>query len=243
MSEYRIKLAGALPKEGNNGWDEASMAMELAEAVADGHVVPPRVAVVLYDVKGVNIGTDGIVTVTVRVRRVQPVAITDNLKAIESILVGEFKAQTGTAIQPFEVEQITKAAFRDLPKSVEEIDAQEAEEQDTLSPTDELRRHLERVHGIGEALNFTAEEAEAKHETQHAGELPLPLAHDPEWFGWTRAEIEAQEAESDGEPDDGLFPAGGDSIPSADMPAMERIALEHSEQDDSEGDLFSHAER
>lgn len=197
MSEFQIKLAGALPKGDPNGWADEILAEELARTVTEGRQLQPRAAVIIYDAKSVNLGTDGTVTVNVRVRRVQPVVDDAHRRSIEQILVEAYRAQTGAAILPFDVESVTKAAFVDLPKTDEEIDQQEAEEQDNMSPTDELRRHLERVHGVESAHLMTAEEADAKHEAEHDGDMPDVLAHDRDWLGWTRADLEAAEAESE----------------------------------------------
>lgn len=198
MSEFAIKLAGALPKGDPNGWADPQLAEELARTVTEGRSVQPRVAVVVYDAKAVNVATDGEVTVTVRVRRVQPVSSMTNRRTIEQVLLTEYREQTGAAMLPFDVEAVTKQAFVDLPKTDEEIDAEEADEQDRMSPTDELRRHLERVHGVAEAHLLTAEEADAKHEAEHDGDMPEVLAHDRDWLGWTRVDLEAAQAESDG---------------------------------------------
>lgn len=203
MSEFHVKLAGALPKGDPNGFADAVLAEELARTVVEGRAFQPRVAVIVYDAKAATVGTDGEVTVTVRVRRVQPVASDVNRRAIEQVLLSEYREQTGAHTLPFDVEGVTKAAFVDLPKTDEEIDAIEADEQDNMSPTDELRRHLERVHGVKEAHLLTPEAADAKHESEHDGDMPEVLAHNRGWFGWTRADIEAATAESDGDdPDD-----------------------------------------
>jgi hypothetical protein len=202
MTEYQIKLAGALPKGDPNGFADPVLAEELARTVVEARAFQPRVAVIVYDAKSATVGTDGEVTVTVRVRRLQPVASMTNRRAIEQVLLSEYREQTGAHVLPFDLESVTKAAFVDLPKTNEEIDAQEADEQDHMSPTDELRRHLERVHGVPEAHLLTPEAAEAKHEAEHAGDMPDVLAHDREWLGWTRADLEAAQAESDGDDPD-----------------------------------------
>ena len=199
MSEYVIKLAGALPKEAPNGWANRELAEELWHAKIEGRNVQPRVAVLIYDVQDAGINKNGDHVVTVRVLRVQPVDSLSNRRALEQVLLSEYREQTGSHTVPYEIAGITKQAFVDLPKTNDEIDLEEADEQDSMSPTDELRRHLERVHGIADAHTYTAQEADSKHEDEHAGFLPDVLAHEPDWIGWTRVDIEAATAETDGE--------------------------------------------
>lgn len=198
MTEYQIKLAGALPKGAPNGFADPVLAEELARTVVEARSFQPRIAVIVYDAKSATVGTDGEVTVTVRVRRLQPVDSMTNRRAVEQVLLSEYREQTGAHVLPFDVEGVTKAAFVDLPKTDEEIDALEADEQDHMSPSDELRRHLERVHGIPEAHLLTPEAADAKHAAEHDGDMPEALAHDREWLGWTRADLEAAMSENDG---------------------------------------------
>lgn len=207
MSEFIIKLAGALPKAEaqTNGWDDSLLAQELWETKIEGRHVQPRVAIVIYGVQEAKVDKKGDQVVTVDVRRVQPVATVDSRRALEGILTVEYRAQSGAHILPYEVEQITKAAFIDLPRTTEEIDAREAEELDHMSPTDELRRHLERLHGHEGAHLYTAEEADAKHRADHDGNLAEGLEHNIDWIGWTRADIEL--AAGDGE-DDSIQTAG-----------------------------------
>lgn len=221
MSEFIIKLAGALPKAEaqTNGWDDTMLAQELWETKIEGRHVQPRVAIVIYSVQEAKVDKKGDQVVTVDVRRVQPVAIVDSRRAIEEILTAEYRAQSGAHILPYEVEQITKAAFIDLPRTTEEIDAREAEELDHMSPTDELRRHLDRVHGHGGAHLYTSEDADSKHRADHDGGLAEGLAHAEDWIGWTRADIEL--AAGDGE---------DDSVESA-----ERSMQADADQDDANG--------
>jgi hypothetical protein len=221
MSEFIIKLAGALPKAEaqTNGWDDTLLAQELWETKIEGRHVQPRVAIVIYGVQEAKVDKKGDQVVTVDVRRVQPVAIVDSRRAIEEILTAEYRAQSGAHILPYEVEQITKAAFIDLPRTTEEIDAREAEELDHMSPTDELRRHLERVHGHDGAHLYTSEDADSKHRADHDGGLAEGLAHAEDWIGWTRADIEL--AAGDGE---------DDSVESA-----ERSMQADADQDDANG--------
>jgi hypothetical protein len=195
MSEYRIKLGAALPKGDPNGWDDTVLAKALADVVTDGHELPPRTAVIIYDAKDVKIGTDGTITVTARVRLVQPVSTLGGRRALKEVLTNERRVQTGAAVAPFDVDSVVKAAFVDLPRTDEEIDVEEAEEQDRMSPIDDLRRHLERVHGVAGVAGLTATELAAKHNANHDGGLPDALAHEPTWIGWTRADLEAAEVE------------------------------------------------
>lgn len=206
MPEYVIKLAGALPKEATNGWADDVLAEELWRAKIEGRNIQPRVAVLIYDVQEAKVDKSGAHVVTTRVRRVQPVDSMANRRLLEQVLLSEYREQTGSHTVPFDVAAITKQAFVDLPKTDDEIDMEEADEQDSMSPTDELRRHLERVHGIGEAHLYTAQEADAKHEAEHDGLMPSVLDHEPDWIGWTRVDIEAATAETDGQEPEGQEP-------------------------------------
>jgi hypothetical protein len=197
MSEYKVKLAAALPKAEANGFDDYTISAALAATVTEGRSVQPRVALLVYDVKKVEVDPEGTETVHLRMRRVQPVLTVEGRRQAEQMLADEFAGQTGQALLPYDLSALSKSAFADLPRSTEEIDEKEAREQDMMSPTDELRRHLERVHGTEEAHLLTAEATEEKHRADHEGDALGPLAHDAGWFGWTRADLEAAEFEAD----------------------------------------------
>jgi hypothetical protein len=198
MSEYRVKLAAALPKGESNGFADYTIVGALAETTIEGHSVQPRVALMVYDVKTTGIDPDdGTKTVVLRIRRVQPVLTVEGRRQAEQMLADEFAAQTGQAMLPYDLSALSKSAFADLPRSTEEIDQREADEQDLMSPTDELRRHIEVVHGSEDARTMTAEEAEEKHRADHDGDVLGPLDHDREWFGWTRADLEQAEFQAD----------------------------------------------
>lgn len=199
MSEYKVKLAAALPKADANGFDDYSIVGPLATSGITGRSIQPRVALLIYDVKKVEVDPDGVTTVHLRQRRVQPVLTDGGRRLAEQMLADEYANQTGQAMLPYDLSALSKSAFADLPRSIEEIDKTEADEQDQMSPTDELRRHLERVHGTQDAHLLTAEAAEAQHEADHDGDVLGPLAHEPDWMGWTRADLEAAEFEADGE--------------------------------------------
>lgn len=198
MSEDQIKLVAKLPKGELDGFAAGLLAEQLCTAVAEGHVPPPMSAILILDVKKVEVDPDtGERTAHLRIRRSQPVLTPEGRKAVETVLFDEYAIENGPVL-PFDVNQITKAAFVDLPRSLEEVDQREAREAESMSPADELRRHLERVHGRSDAVTMTDGEAEERHRKDHDGdELPVALQHDPEWIGWTRADIEAAEAENE----------------------------------------------
>jgi hypothetical protein len=200
MSEYKVKLLAALPKGDGNGFDDYTLVGQLVGDRREGHGSPPRVALLVYGTKDVILGKDGVDTARLEVLRVEPVHTEPGRRLAEQMLADEFAARTGQAMLPYDLAALSKAAFADLPRSVAEIDEGEERERDSMSPTDELRRHLERVHGAESAHLFTAEEAEAVHRADHDGDVLGPLAHDRDWFGWTRADLEAAESESE---DDG----------------------------------------
>lgn len=205
MSEDKIKLAAALPKADLNGFADGLLAGELATAVTEGRQPAPRVAIVVYDVKKVEVDpATHDRTAVLRILRAQPVHAAEGLKAVETVLEDEWSAEHGP-MMPFEVGRITKAAFADLPRDYTEIDAAEEKERENMSPADELRRHLANVHGREDANLLTDGEAESQHEKAHDGDLGT-LEHDREWIGWSRADLEAAYAGSDetGSDDGGL---------------------------------------
>jgi hypothetical protein len=212
MSEFIIKLAGALPKgEGVNGFDDEVLADDLWTAKIEGRSGMPRVAIVVYGVKEAKADKDGNRVVVVEALRVQPVKMLEGRRAVETVLLDEYTAEHGDLL-PFDVKHITKAAFADLPRDTDEIDQEEEHERETMSPSDELRRHLERVHGREDAHLLTDGEAEHRHGADHDGDLPGELAHERDWIGWTRADIEAATSETDGDPhtDENVYREGAD---------------------------------
>jgi hypothetical protein len=195
MSEYKVKLAAALPKTDANGLDY-TIVSELAEAGLAQRHVAPRVAILVYDLKKAEVDADGVATAVLRIRRIEPVLTNIGRREIEGLLGTEYSNRTGNALIPHELAQLSKDAFADLPRTIEEIDEQEAREQDLMSPTDELRRHLTVVHGTEGAHLLTAEGADEQHRADHDGALLMgEAAHDVEWTGWTRVDLELAAAE------------------------------------------------
>jgi hypothetical protein len=221
MSESIIKLASALPKgDGVNGFDGIALADELWHSKIEGRFTRPRIAVIVYGVQEAKVDKKGDQVVTAEILRVQPVETEDGLRAVETVLRDEYVAEHGDMI-PFDVKQATAPAFADLPRETDEIDQAEERERETMSPADELRRHLERVHGRADAHLLTDGEAEHRHGADHDGDLPGELQHERDWIGWTRADIEAATAESDGDPHadeahEGQLPLGEGMEPDAD---------------------------
>jgi hypothetical protein len=200
MSEYKVKLAATLPKTDANGLDYTIVA-ELAEAGLAQHHVAPRVAILVYDLKKAEADADGVATAVLRIRRIEPVLTNDGRRAVEGLLGTEYSNRTGNALMPHELAQLSKDAFADLPRTIEEIDEREAREQDLMSPTDELRAHLRVMHGTESAHLLTAEGADEQHRADHDGSMAGIPEHDAEWIGWTRVEQELRAAEG-AEPDD-----------------------------------------
>lgn len=190
MTEYKVKLVPAFPKGEGNGFDY-TIAVPMGDAGLAGKDVPPGVALLVYGLKDAKRDKDGVITAAIEVRRIEPVTTETGRRLVEQLLVDEFSARTGEAALPYDLSALSKALFADLPRSIEETDRIEAGEQDLMSPTDELRRHLERVHGHEDAGTYTAEEAEEKHRADHDGSVLGPLEHNRDWFGWTRADLEA----------------------------------------------------
>lgn len=196
MSDDTIKLNAKLPKGELNGFADGLLAEELCEQVTSGRVPTPRVAVIIYDVKKVEVDPDtGDRTAHVQIRRAQPIQRTDSRKAIENVLFDEFSMEHGPVV-PHAVEMLSKKTFSDLPRDPAEIDERESREQEHMTPADELRRHLDRVHGREDSLTMTDTEAEERHRADHEGNLlPEGLEHKAGWTGWTRAELEIAAAD------------------------------------------------
>jgi hypothetical protein len=200
VSESIIKLAAALPKgEGVNGFDDEVLGDDLWTAKIEGRSGTPRVAIIVYGVKEAKADKNGDRVVVVEALRVQPVKTEEGRRAVETLLLDEYVGEHGD-ILPFDVKHVTAPAFADLPRSTDEVDQEEERERETMSPHDELRRHLERVHGRADSHLLTDGEADHRHEADHDGDLPGELEHERDWIGWTRADIEAATAESDGDP-------------------------------------------
>jgi hypothetical protein len=184
VTEYKVTLAGTLPKGDPNGLNNQLLAEKLFRTRAEGRVETPVPLVMLCGVRNADHGKDGINTVKVEVLWAEPVRESEDRRAIKGVLAAEYLARTGAFVLPFELSELLTAAFRDLPLTAEEQNRVEAAEQDMMSPTDELRRHLEVVHGVAGAKGLTALEAENRHEVQHAA----GAEHALDWHGWTLAE-------------------------------------------------------
>jgi hypothetical protein len=191
MSDDTIKLVAKLPKGELNGFAFGTLAEGLCTQVEEGRAPVPLAAVLLLDVKKVEIDPDtGERTAHLQVRRAQPVLSVDSRRKVEEVLFDEYAAEHGPVL-PYDVQAVTRAAFRDLPRSAAEVDQREAQEQEVMTPSDELRKHLERVHGADGAHLLTDGEAEERHRKDHEGDLLSDgLGHDPSWHAWTRAELE-----------------------------------------------------
>jgi hypothetical protein len=197
--EYIAKLAGALPKESDlNGLGLDELVEELWKAKTDGRHVSPVAVVTLIDVKEAKTDQDGNRVTQLRVRLAQPMNSDAARRATETALYEEVVSRLGTPL-PHEVKRLTREAFADLPRTAEETDEIEERERDTMSPADEIRRHGERVHGWRDADLHSDDEARKAHEEDHDGDgdLPEALAHERDWIGWTRADLELAAASSD----------------------------------------------
>jgi len=234
--EYGIKLAAALPKEeGANGLDDAFLAQELVDATTENRKIRPRVAVLIWDVQSADVSTNGKSVAKVRVRRWQNVTTVDGRRAVEGLLRDEYVSEHGDHI-PFDLNALSKVAFGDLPRETDEIDQQEEAERDRMTPADELRRHLERVHGVEGVDALTDGEVEAQHAKDHEGEMLGILAHDVEWIGWTRADLEEATADSDDDNGDEVTgePDGQLTIGDVDL-SDDQVATDEADTDDSPG--------
>lgn len=238
MPEYIIKLAGALPKGDVNGWADEQLAEDLWHRKVEGRAIQPRVAVIIYGVREAKVDKNGDCVTTAEVLRVQPVAGNEHRRQLEQMLLAEYRSQTGAVMAPFDVESITKQAFVDLPKTNEEIDQLEAEELDLMSPTDELRRHLERVHGVEGASVMTAEESDSKHQAEHDGAMEEVLGHAHDDIFWTRADLEERIAlAGDVEEDESSDPDERNGETGVILTPLPE------EDPDHEAGLFSHRDR
>lgn len=187
----QIKLSATLPKGMLNGFDE-ELAEELADLREARQRITPRAAVFLYDVQDIVLNADGSRTVRLRIRRAQPITLHDGRKAVAQALHDEIAARTGGDV-PVELADLSKHAFADVAESVEERDQREEAEREGMHPFDEMRRHLERVHGVENADTMTEFEAETRHKSDHEpGVLPEGLQHDEDERFWTWADIEAR---------------------------------------------------
>jgi hypothetical protein len=204
-NELIVKLAGQLPKGDANGVADYTLAESLFQNQIEHRSQPPRVALVIYGVREAKAGKDNVDSVVLEVRRFEPVSTVEGRRLAEQMLDDEYAARTGQAIPPHDLAQLSKSAFADLPRTTAQIDEKETRERDLMSPTDELRKHLERVHGTPEAHLLTAEAADSVHGADHRKEMFTtgPLAHEEDWIGWTRADLELAEIDADDLPGEG----------------------------------------
>lgn len=200
-ADHVAKFAAALPKGDLNGLDEA-LAEELYDDLMEGRSNRPRVALVVFDVKEAKCAADGTRTVMLRIRRVEPLITSEHRQSAEQMLHDGYTHRSGALMLPFELKQLSRQAFADLPRSHADIDEAEAQEQETMSDVDQLCRHLVVVHGREDMADAEPSDAERQHEADHAGELPEELAHKEEWRGWRRVDLEAATADSDEENSD-----------------------------------------
>lgn len=199
MTEHKVTLAGVLPKDSDaNGFTAFDLAEELFRTRAERRTEEPRVALIVYGIRNVDLGKDGVNTTKVEPLWVEPVRTDAGRRAAQRTLAEEYASRTGDALLPHALAALTNAAFASLPRTLDEIDQEEADEQDHMSPTDELRRHLERVHGHEDAGTLTAEGADERHRADHDGGQLGPLDHDRDWMGWTRADLEVAATDEGG---------------------------------------------
>lgn len=212
--ELLVKLAGQLPKGDANGLDDYTTATKDFQDKIAHRYQPPRVALVIYGVQEAKAGKNGVDSVTYEVQRVEPVTTDAGRRLAEQMFDDEFASRTGQAMISYDLAQLSKQAFADLPRAADQIDEKESRERDLMSPTDELRCHLNRVHGVPDAHLLTAEAADSRHDADHEGDLFIngPLTHEKDWVGWTRADLEEAEIDADAayvdEPVDGALPLG-----------------------------------
>lgn len=226
MAENRIKLVAALPKgDGLNGFNDSILAEKLIRTVVDGGTVRPRVALIVYDVKKVEVGDSGTDTAVVQLRRVQPISSVEGRRDAERILREEYVTDHGEPV-PYDLVALSRVTFGDLPRETDEIDRREEQEREQMTPHDELRRHLERVHGLDGAGTLTDTEAESAHQREHDSVDLGAFDHAIDWHGWTRADIEVATADSDG--DNGATDMGEGTLP-LDGAEVEAVAEESGE--------------
>jgi hypothetical protein len=117
---------------------------------------------------------------------------------------------TGQQTLPFELKQMIDEAFGGRDPETVFTDRQQADEDADLSDVDRCRKHLIAVHGYDQATVDTWEVADVwrTHDNDHdaldaargRGEdnVDGTPVHERDWHGWTRVDLAAAEAESDG---------------------------------------------
>lgn len=196
---YKAKLLSELPKEHGNGFD-GSLLAEIAERLLSRQGVRPRVALVILEGEKAEAKADGTVIATLRASWVQPVLTPEVRRVCQQMLREEYLAADGAITLPFELDTLQAQTFGDLPRTASEVDDDQARERLDMTIVDELRRHLEVLHGVQDAEGLTAQEAHRLHDAEHAdgGAAMDPLSrHAPDFIGWTRAELEAAQIVSE----------------------------------------------
>lgn len=213
--EIQVKLAAALPKTmDTNGLGDQHTNRKLYQEKIRSGTVPPRVAIVVFgDIEAART-KDGEGRVTHTIAWIEPVTSDDARRVVEKMLPEEHSRRTSAFVLPHELATLLRDAFADLPVTDEQRDEREERERERMTPADELRRHLDVVHGIDGTAVLTETEAAAKHQAEHDGGDLGPLEHRAEWTGWSRADLEAEEFAADdrGDVDSAALAANGDAF-------------------------------
>lgn len=200
---YICKLKTALPKSATlNGLDE-QLAEKLWTEDRNEHQVPPVVAVVVFDVDDTRKPRGKDRPAILEVAAVEQVTDVSDLRTVRDILRSASQTRLGGDVVPFDLADVLKRAFASLPRTVEQVDADEAEQQESMTGGDELRMHLDRVHDHSDTAGMTDGEATDLHDQDHDERLLAEeFEHSPDWIGWTRADMEIASigAEADFDP-------------------------------------------
>lgn len=207
MSEF----SAARPK--GDAWgveDSIEKAMEEFMETGRTPIIPCLIGLGIKRVK-TDAGPDGPEhTAVVFIARINALTTITRLRAAQAMLIEEVSARRGEGTMlPFDVKKGIDDMFagvnlEDVER--EELDAKEADEDGRLTENDRLRKHLVAVHKLddhGLAWDGTDADVNREHERLHETPEDGAPAHDAEWLGWTRLDLETAEADGDGEtPDD-----------------------------------------
>lgn len=202
--DQEVKMAAALPKGKANGLTE--MARQLVREMVELDRSDVRPALVLFSVKEVKVAS-GSSTPVVQIIRFEPLTDVGHQMTAERMLVEEYRKRTGKGVMEYDLTAAMEAAFMSARDAAAQDEREEAE-RESMSPADEMRRHLERIHGVDNARGFTDQEAADRHARDHDNDgvgLDETNRHEADWIGWTRLDVEvatADDGRSDDEPDD-----------------------------------------
>jgi hypothetical protein len=207
------KFSAEVPK--GDGWGVDKAVAAAVKKILNGEKSPLIPVIGVIDIKAVTTDPEtGNVIATVRVRRLESLDDLETIREGQRVLMRAWAAKRGEgAMLPFEEKEFIERAFDGFDVAEIEQDEKEALEDQDLSESDRLRKHLQTVHGWEETdIRLAMEDSALRQEHVQEHEVPEPSypQHDVEWWAWRRVDLDAAESAVEDEPadsDDSSHPA------------------------------------